>query len=148
MLFLKGSFQSTIQFFLFGTQVFSCTFEPALLWLLVADQKVELHRFSYVGAVIQKTASAPFPSPRRRRPQAPRPFQRGWPHGRRQGGRVDGENRNRERERIVGEEINVKLCLPFHRALGEGEEGAGGRGVGGSMKRDGTGGHLRSIKNQ
>lgn len=47
VLVLKGSFQSTNLVFFFlslslllpGTQVFSCTFEPALLCLLVADQR-------------------------------------------------------------------------------------------------------------
>lgn len=48
LLFLRGSFLSTNLFlfiylfgffFLPGTQVFSCTLKPALLWLLVADQR-------------------------------------------------------------------------------------------------------------
>lgn len=38
-MFLLVEKSVSVIFFLFGTQAFSCTFEPALLWLLVADQR-------------------------------------------------------------------------------------------------------------
>lgn len=73
MLFLKGSFQSTNQFFCFcfflpGTQVFSCTFEPALSWFLVADQGSITSLF-ICWSCYSETASAPFLDAARRPPR-------------------------------------------------------------------------------
>lgn len=96
--------------------------------------KVEFHLISYVGAVIQKLPRHLSAS------DTLQPlFSEAWPYGR---GR-QGRHENRYRERKVSEEINVKLGLPFHLALGE-----RGGWIAGRMRSGGTGGHLRSIKNQ
>lgn len=108
--------------------------------------KVELHLFSYVGAVIQKLPqhlSLPQPGAHRAAAFSERLAIRGGRQGRHR-------NRNRgKKERKVGGEINVKLGLPFHLVLGEGREEVKRRWwIAGRMRSGGTGGHLRSIKNQ
>ena len=80
--------------------------------------KVKLHLFSYVGAVIQKLPQH-LSSPQRGVHRAAAFSERLAVREREAGSNTRTEI-EKERERKVGEEINVKLGLPFHLALGEG----------------------------